>query len=168
MIKEKLTGEYKPNRMIKFVVCIFTAVALLICALTYLQYVTKKSVDISQYDIGGDEYHHQIEQIYRGESGEIRITGFAFKAGEDIETVDVAVIVKDTSTEETYELRTGCFSREDISQLMDDGCDYSMSGFQAVTGKKELNGTYRIYIMFRNNDSECLLDTGTEFNTNEI
>ncbi|MCR5467809.1 MAG: hypothetical protein K6F37_02505 [Lachnospiraceae bacterium] len=163
---EKIT--YNPYKAVRALVCFFIFLTVILSFLIYCRYAKTKKVDISEIPLASDEYVSSIEKISIESDGTLRITGYAFKENESIESVNVSVVVEDLSSGSTYSLTTGIVERTDITKIIDDGSDYNYSGFQAVTKKQSLSGKYHVYIIYKNNGDNVLIDTSTEFDTAEI
>lgn len=67
------------------------------------------------------------------------INGYAYKKGESIKTVNGYVLLYCIDTGEYFKLPTQLFSRPDVTETVDDGTDYSNSGFIARVSKSKLD-----------------------------
>lgn len=104
-----------------------------------------------------------INSVYRG-SLRLKLSGWAYKEGQDVKTFDSSYVLKNLETEQMYIIRA---EKTQVPQLqsVDGKYDCLNCGLEAqsiVLGLK--NGTYEIFILYQNDNENLLVDTGIQAN----
>ena len=89
------------------------------------------------------------------EDKKIEITGWAYKEGEKIETVNSNFVLKNQDTGKMYLMRTVMEENDFVEEM-----GYSHCGLHAQCLKLGLpKGRYQIFVLYKNNDEDILSDT---------
>lgn len=104
-----------------------------------------------------------ISEIYRGNL-KLRLSGFAYKEGENIKSFNSYYILKNTENGKMYKITA---EMKDIPELnnIDENMQYSKGGMVSesfIIGIKK--GIYDLYILYQNNDNNLLVNTGLQVN----
>lgn len=104
-----------------------------------------------------------ISEIYRGNL-RLRLSGFAYKEGESIKSFNSYYVLKNIENGKMYKIKA---EMKDIPELnnIDENFDYSKGGLASecfVIGMKK--GVYDLYILYKNNDENLLVNTGLQVN----
>ena len=97
-----------------------------------------------------------------------RISGYAYREGTQIGVIDSYYVLQDVETDTWYQLRTEPVEMSGIASgetAQGEEIDYTKAGLSAVIPIKKLTGTYHVYIVYGDGNSESLMDTGEEFST---
>ncbi len=162
---------YDRQKFMKLILSLVVLVTVLLLGGFYLCESTPlpwRSLDI-QAATGG--YLSGVDRVSEDHTGYITISGWAFKEGESIETVNVKVLLQDTLTGKFYQLGTSYVERSDVQAMMNtDEYDYTSCGYCASVRKSALKGdrTYHIFLQYCNNGENTLIDTTKEFNKNRL
>lgn len=100
-----------------------------------------------------------IDMLYRG-SLRLELSGWAYKTGESVDTFESYFVLKNQDTERMYILQT---ERREVPELLSvEGkynCKYSgLHAKSIILGLKD--GNYDLYILYKNNNENCMVDTG--------
>lgn len=98
-------------------------------------------------------------------SHHITLTGWALIEGELPVKSDLDVVLQDRLSGEFLEIPTTLMITGELDQIFADDVDYSHSGFLAKVNRNQLNleqSTYHVFLDYRNNDHQYLIDTGTD------
>lgn len=152
---------YKENKSQQKTILIFltTCLALLIlfCILIFKENTKIVTFNASKSKIVNDIVVN-IDSIQ--DSDYFIINGYAYKKGKSIKTVNGYVLLYCIDTGEYFKLPTQLLSRPDVTETVDDGTDYSNSGFIARVSKSILdfnNLGYEIcYYYNHKNESEVM------------
>ena len=104
-----------------------------------------------------------ISEIYRG-SLRLRISGFAYKEGESIKSVNSCYVLKNLENGKMYKIKAETKVIPELNSI-DDSFDYSKGGLMSecfVIGMKK--GVYDLYILYKNNDEDLLVNTSLQVN----
>ena len=125
-----------------------------------------------------DEYEFRVEHVsYKKDEliitdDFIKIIGWIIKPEKTIDTVCINVILKNTTTNESYRVPTTLFKRSDISEVFFDEYyqyDYEESGFTVKIPNSGMVDTdkydYEIFVSYNLNGEECLISLGTTIKT---
>lgn len=138
---------------------IFVAAVVLWVALTFFTNQRVKKIDVSNIDrlaAAGVEYN--IDSVnYKYDY--ISIKGYAYQPGISVDTVETVVVIYDAITDTYYELPTESVKKSKLTKKADDGYNYDYAQFEAVAFKNKIPDGSRIYILYRVNDSEILIET---------
>lgn len=121
-----------------------------------------KKIDTSNLKIPSQgQIEYCIENI-RDDLDYIMITGYAYEPGISSSQILVKIdlLICDESTKQYYELPTENMLRTDITESVNDGCDYRYAGFKSVSAKKNLPDQYHIAILYERNGEKMLIDEG--------
>lgn len=104
-----------------------------------------------------------ISEIYRGNL-RLRLSGFAYKEGENIKSFNSYYILKNTENGKMYKIKA---EMKDIPELnnIDENIQYSKGGMASecfVIGMKK--GVYDLCILYKNNNDDLLVNTGLQVN----
>lgn len=113
-------------------------------------------------NISANDYLFYIEKV-KYNADMINVRGWFLKKGEDIGTAIQHVVIRDIDSGKCYKLSTKAESREDVTQSINDGHNYDMSGFNAYTDIKGImsdSRDYELYILDENNGRNELVSLG--------
>jgi hypothetical protein len=91
------------------------------------------------------------------------ISGYAYVEGEKIDIVDGSVVLYQMNTDKYYKLPTQLVSRPDLTESINDGVDYSNSGFIARVSKSKLdfnNLGYEICYYYNHDSYNAFVHSG--------
>ncbi len=122
-----------------------------------------------------DDHIFRIESIRRGDDGisitkdRIVIDGFIVRKGWPASRAAIHIILKNTETGQCYELPTTVVMRTDVTELLDDGNNYNMSGFHTDIPEGGVIDTekydYEICALFDVNNIPRIVASGTTVRT---
>lgn len=101
-----------------------------------------------------------INKLYRG-SLRLELSGWAYKQGQDVKTFNSCFILKNKETEKMYRIKAGMKRMPELQFVDHYNC--LQSGIEAqsiILGLK--NGVYDLYILYKNDHENLLVDTGVE------
>lgn len=104
-----------------------------------------------------------INSVYKGRI-RLELSGWAYKEGQDIKKFNCSYVLKNIETEKMYLLHSEMKNIPELSNV-DGTYDCSNSGLEAKNltfGIK--NGTYDIYILYKNDGENILANTGIQVN----
>lgn len=120
------------------------------------------------------EFRYGIEELIWQEDGVsitkdfVRISGWIVKPGEEIQTSAIWVVLKDSKTGIYYRLPTELTDREDVTDWMNDGLSYMLSGFYVCIPRWKALDTdtdYKVYVLDVLNGTEKMVSLGTTLKT---
>ena len=147
------------------------------CKLLVWHEMRIKKIDVKDVKIENTAMEHQLElekimneYDYNEHKNRITISGWLVKQGIDTKQVSIKVVLKNTITEEFYELPTSIVARNDITEKFDDGVNYDNSGFRVSVpyGNKLIDlekYDYEIFLHYNIYEDEYLLPTNTTLKT---
>ncbi len=122
-----------------------------------------RPVDVSGTSAPSEEYVFGVDECSIYEEDYVKITGWAVKQGENIEINEAYLVLQDTETGVFYQAATSVIERSDVNDMLEDEYDYLNSGLYAVVRISEMPENVHIYILYKNNGDNTLLDTGVEY-----
>lgn len=138
---------------------VFTLFLLLWIFLTFYTNQRVKEIDVSAMErlaAAGVEY--SIDSVNYKDTY-VSIKGYAYQAGISVDTVKTAVVLYDAANEKYYELPTESVKKTKLSKKANDGYNYDYAQFEAVALKKKIPDDSQIFILYRVNGSEILVET---------
>lgn len=108
-------------------------------------------------DTGLNYYLDTIEN--QGDSFVLR--GWAYKPGENLEYSNNSIVLKDVETQTYYECNTKFEQRPDVTTVMNDGYDYTNSGFliKVKNTKFKSGKTYQLCFKYLSTENTLLYET---------
>lgn len=106
--------------------------------------------------------HWDIETI-KVDRNYSSIVGWAILPGEQQINFMVDIVIKNISTKQAYIIPSQMLTMEDLNYVIDDGVDYSNSGFFARVNNRLINlntEDYDIFIRYRVNGMNFYVETG--------
>ncbi|WP_262393151.1 hypothetical protein, partial [Sporolactobacillus inulinus] len=100
----------------------------------------------------------KIDQIKMGSSSDI--TGWAFYPGESIKVYGTHVLLKDSESEQFYQIPTKMVIRADLNKQYPSSHDYSSGGFFARVKMSQLKAPpshYKLYLSYTTNDRRTIV-----------
>lgn len=92
------------------------------------------------------------------------IRGWCMEKGKNINSFDMDILLWNQAKAYGYQIPACLESREDITEYFNDGINYDRAGFCCVFDNSWLvDADYRIYIRYRCNNSDLIVDTGQEY-----
>lgn len=135
-------------------------IACVIFILVYMGINMSSLLIFKSYTIGpnttvnDEEIRTHIDSL-SAESKKIEITGWAYKEGDKIETVNSSFVIKNQETGKMYLMRTKMEHKESLESL-----GYEEAGMHAQCLTIGLpKGKYQIFVLYRNNNEDILADT---------
>ena len=162
----------------RFLITFVAVLALAFAALWGLLVWNENRVEVldaeSIPEAADGDFRYGIEELVWQEDGvsitkdSVRITGWVVKPGEEIQTSAIWVVLKDTQTGKYYRLPTELTDREDVTDWMNDGLSYMLSGFHAEVPRWSALDTdvdYEVYVLDVLNGTERLVPLHTTLKT---
>ena len=138
---------------------VFLAVVTVWISITFFTNQRVKEIDVSAVDrLSAAGLVYNIDKL-RQKHDYITITGYAYQPGISVDTVQTAVVIHDVMTDTYYELPTESVNKEKLTEDAGDGYNYDYAQFEAVAYKKHVPDASRVYILYRVNGSEILVET---------
>lgn len=151
--------QYKKKRMAAILTGIFLLAVVVWLGLTFYTNQRIKPIDVSACDrllAAGVDW--KIESInYRYDY--LTIKGYAYQPGISVDTVKTTVVIYDAVSDRYYELPTENVKKTKLTKEADDGYNYDYAQFEAAAFQKKIPDGSRIYILYRVNGSEILIET---------
>lgn len=139
-----------------FILMIFAYSAWIFFEKSKIEYVKEPD-----YELQKEGYITFIDTL-ESKDGILTIKGWAVKKKESTKTFNMQLILKNNETGEMYKSCLQFCNREDVSQYINDGIDYHVSGFSRILFLNRLKeGEYGIYVLY--DGEKKLLDTHTAF-----
>lgn len=142
-------------------------ILLIFCATIFNSFTPKKIIVNKIENIENTNIKYCIDsQEYDEKSNYLIIKGWAFMEGENIETFNSHLVLRDKENEECIELPTKLIVRKDVTDTFKDSqnnFNYDKSGFQGRLNLKKLNkplSNYEICLNYKNNNSNMFVRTG--------
>ncbi len=129
--------KYESRKVAALAAAVFLVLAALFLLLSYLVNQRVKVIDVSGCEIDTGEVVCKIEEVGTFYNY-ISTKGYAYIPGEDINEACIQVLMYDAKRDVYYELPTETVLREDITQEINDGCNYDYCGFQTASYKRNL------------------------------
>lgn len=130
-------------------------------------------IDMEDYK-EGDDLYYKLDYICLKDDM-LKVRGWIVQAGQEVETYDTSLVLHDPVKGMFFELPTQYEKRSDITELLNDGTDYSDSGFLSNTFIDQFDLTetqYEICIAYKNNGASYMLHTdqyiGQNWNTKKV
>lgn len=151
--------QYDKKKTVAVIAGIFAVAALLWLGLTFYSNQRVKVIDVSSCDrLAAAGVDYSIDSVnYKYDY--ISIKGHAYQPGISVDTVETVVVIYDAINDVYYELPTESVKRTKLTEKADDGYNYDYAQFEAVAFKSKIPDGSRIFILYRVNDSEILIET---------
>ena len=155
----------KKTVLIFFVIGLMTALVIWFCLVRHVSAVQTTDYTGMQYEEVGTKYLGYIDQKdYKVMSGttdhRVKIRGWLVPSGEEIESVSMHVVLKNTTTSQWFTLPTTIEVRTDVTEHFDDGNRYDYCGFSATTLSQNIEAEkydFEIYVLCTINDKTSLV-----------
>ncbi len=117
--------------------------------------------DLKRFSEGKLEYG--VKEI-RDDLDYVSVTGYIYEPGVSSSEVlvETDLLACDDDTGQYYKLPTENILSTDITEQVNDGCDYSYAGFKSVSYKKDLPVNYHFALLYESNGEKILVDEGKE------
>lgn len=147
------------EKMFKILIIIAISFIIVYMALAMSSLLIFKTFKLSEYtSLDSEEIITHID-VLEYEGKKIEISGYAYKDGEKIETVNSSFIIKHKESGKMYRMRTQMEKNKNVEDI---GQEYS--GIHAQCLKLGIpKGEYDILVLYRNNDEDILADTLISF-----
>lgn len=136
-------------------------IAAVIILIIYLAFVMSSLLIFKSYTLGsetsvnGEDINTHID-LLESEGKKIEISGWAYKEGEEVGTVNCNYVLKNQDTGKMYLMRTKM--EENINLLEDE--EHKMAGLHAQCLKFGMpKGWYDIYVLYQNDGEDILAFT---------
>lgn len=155
---------YKDKTLQQKVIFIFLTVCFS-CLILFCILIFKQNTKIVTFNASNSKIVKDIEVNIDSiqDSDFFIINGYAYKKGESIKTVNGYVLLYCIDTGEYFKLPTQLLRRPDVTETLDDGTDYSNSGFIARVSKSKLdfnNLGYEICYYYNHKNENELMHSG--------
>lgn len=150
---------FHPKRLLLFYgVCAIVAVVCLLCILG-VRYIPKK-ISLGTQLATKDAVVFHIDEIERN-LFKVYVRGWALKGGVSITHFDMKLLFR-AADGTYYAVPCQRQPRTDVTTHVNDGNNYDNSGFEtlALSPKFVAKGPFTLYILYRNNGENVLVDTG--------
>lgn len=142
----------------------------LVVSVVFCIMIFKEKSKIDMFDPSNCKENNNIQVTIESiqDSDFFIISGYAYVKGKKIKTVDGYVVLYNTETKEYYKLPTQLVSRPDLTESINDGVDYSNSGFIARVSKSKLdfnNSQFEICYYYNHDDYNALAYTDNYMGT---
>lgn len=145
---------------LKIAIVVLILITLAFCFLIYTDMGHVKVITVSQFS---DRENISFSVDSKGVNNDIvEISGWALEKGQNINTYDTSVALKEKDSDKIYILPTQLVNREDVTKFFNDGFNYDASGFlsRAYTSKLSDSDTkYEIVLLIKNNGKDYVIDT---------
>lgn len=144
------------NKFIVSVVCSF--LIIIFCFITYRDFIRVEKIKLDEFKISDEKFMCYIDKIEKKDNA-YHITGWALKKGEDINTVECYVGLENDK-KEIYKIKTKKEDRPDVTNALNDGNNYNMSGFLGVFPSNIMpKEEYNVVIIYKNNGNNVIIKT---------
>lgn len=163
-MKTKILDIEVDEKIFKIICFIGLAIILLFCLALYLELGTLRNYKVPE-DISfdkGNTVEFNIDSIVTGRKY-VKIVGWAYKKGQNVGYFDSRFLIRNEESNEYKALRTEMTSIDELFSV-DGKYDCRRSGMYAKSiaiGLKK--GTYKIFIEYKNDKENILVDTGKTF-----
>ena len=136
------------------------AIAIGVIIIIYMAFTMNSLVVLKSYSLGAttsvndEEIRTHIDSLDVS-SKKIEITGYAYKDGEKIESVNSYFVLKNQDNDKMYLMKTAMIKKSELKEI---GCENAGLHAQCmVFGLPK--GKYQIMVLYRNNNEDILADT---------
>lgn len=154
------------NNVVMFLFCTLIIVSILVCIIIYFNNSVPVDIEISDNKIENTElYEYNIDKIETNQ-GTIKISGWALKRDTRINTWESYIVLKGIHENQSKVFKNFVDIRHDIKEKFN-GVEYryELSGFKTSISKAYLKeGKYKIYLLYKNNNENILIDLREEIN----
>ena len=136
------------------------AIGIGIIIIIYMAFTMNSLVVLKSYSLGAttsvndEEIRTHIDSLDVGQK-KIEITGYAYKEGESIESVDSYFVLKNQDNEKMYLMKTVMEKKQELKEI---GCENAGLHAQCMLFGLP-KGRYQIMVLYRNNNEDILADT---------
>lgn len=136
-------------------------ITALILIVLYMAISMSSILILKNYTLGPDTsandegINTKVDSLEGIGSKKIEITGWAYREGDKIETINSNFVLKNQDTDQMYLMKTVMEKKDTL-----EGTGYENCGLHAQCLTLGLpKGRYQIYILYRNNNEDILADT---------
>lgn len=147
-------------------ICIAAIVIILLCIALVIHETAIKEVDMQGKEVltsdQGVQYyldHASWEKKIRNEE-EVVIDGWCVIPGKTTSPIEIHVLLKDSATQNVYQLPTTTVMRGDVTSHIDDGQNYDNSGFSVhiITNNLQIaDHSYEILLLYKIGKEEYVI-----------
>lgn len=151
--------QYEKKKIAAVVAVVFSLLVIVWLGLTFFINQRVKPIDVSACDrqsAAGVDW--KIDSV-KGEYNYMTIKGHAYQPGISVDKVETVVVIHDAVNDVYYELPTESVKKEKLTEKAGDGYNYDYAQFQAVAFLDKIPDGSRIYILYRANGSNILVET---------
>lgn len=164
MVKSKILDIEINEKIFKIICAVGMIIILLFCLYLYLELGAIRKYKIPE-DIKidkGEQIEFTIDEVITSRKY-IQIAGWAYKKGQNIGYFNNRFIIKNMQTNEYKALRTEMTNKDELFSV-DSKYDCRRAGMFAKSIAISLKkGIYKIFIEYKNDDQNFLVDTGETF-----
>lgn len=143
---------------ISLFILIFGTLFIIFVVIFQHNYYSKPTkTDLSKVQIADDTYRYYIDSITDSDTlgNYIKVEGWAFHTGEDLEHYNIQLVLYEDSLEEAYVFKLAMQTRTDVTTYFDDGFDYDSSGFSANVKSSLIGDTiYNVALLYNDTETE--------------
>lgn len=151
--------EYDKKKTAAALAVIFSLLVIVWLGLTFFTNQWVKPLDVSACDrISAAGVDWQIDSV-DAKYDYLTIKGHAYQPGISVDTVETAVVIYDAVNDAYYELPTENIKKTKLTEKADDGYNYDYAQFEAVAYQNKIPDGSRIYILYKANGSNILIET---------
>lgn len=136
------------------------AIGIGVIIIIYMAFTMNSLVVLKSYSLGAttsvndEEIRTHIDSLDVGPK-KIEITGYAYKEGESIKSVDSYFVLKNQDNEKMYLMKTVMEKKQELKEI---GCENAGLHAQCMLFGLP-KGRYQIMVLYRNNNEDILADT---------
>lgn len=166
--------SFLKSNMPFFLVCISVFTSLVFAVLLYLSIGHTSDIDTTHitFDNNSENFKFYIDTIdYTKQKKYLSISGWIFKIGEDIKTVNSYYALYNEQDNKYIRLPSKMVVRDDVPKHFKINHKISNCGIKSIVKINKLNPnhTYKLYVLYQNNKNNFLVFTNKQINgTGEI
>lgn len=157
----------------KLVIILFAVLFLCIIAIYSLLVLHEKhivAVNVNDYEIFDSSSPEYMYCFDPSDESKNDVRGWMIHKGESVKYAAIKVALREQDSDSIYIIPTEIIVRKDVTEAMNDGCSYDISGFSAssanISSKLDISEkSYTIYLYSDYNGREFLIDTGLLLNS---
>ena len=138
-------------------------IAVIVFIVIYMAFTMSSLLIFKSYSLGAntsvndEEINTHIDSL-KVTGKKLEISGWAYKEGEEIKTVNSSYVIKHQETGKMYRMRTQMEENPNVEQ------QYKLAGIHAQCLLFGIpKGEYQILVLYRNNNEDILADTLIKF-----
>lgn len=164
-----MTNSFLKNNTPFMLVCISVFISLLFAAMLYLSINYASKIDIASitFDNNSENFKHNVDKIdYTKQNKYLSISGWIFKKDEDIKIVSSYYALYDEQDNKFIKLPSKMVTRNDVPKHFKINKKISNSGIKSIIKLNKLNPnhTYKLYVLYQNNENNFLVFTNKQIN----